>query len=176
MLKTDSNQQLVPCTSSDNGGEFIALREFLTTNGISHLTTPPHTPEHNGMSERKHRHVVETGLTLMSKASVPKQYWPYAFATAVYLINRLPTPVSSLQSPYQKLLETHRTTLDSVCLAAPVSRGFALTHVTNLTIAQLRVCSLGTPRPKVPIFVYIFPQIVSMCRDMFNLMKRASHS
>ena len=49
------------------------------------------------------RHIVETGLTLLSKASVPKSYWPYAFAVAVYLINRLPTPVLSMQSPYQKL-------------------------------------------------------------------------
>ena len=29
--------------NSDNGGEYEALREFLTINGISHLTTPPHT-------------------------------------------------------------------------------------------------------------------------------------
>lgn len=61
---------------SDNGGEFVAMRSFLTTHGISHLTTPPHTPEHNGISERKHRHIVETGLTLLSHASVPKSYWP----------------------------------------------------------------------------------------------------
>lgn len=88
---------------SDNGGEFIALREFLVSNGISHLTSPPHTPEHNGLSERKHRHIVETGLTLLTQASVPREYWPYAFAAAVYLINRMPTPVLSMESPFQKL-------------------------------------------------------------------------
>lgn len=88
---------------SDNGGEFIALRSFLATNGITHLTSPPHTPEHNGLSERKHRHIVETGLTLLSTASIPKEYWTFAFTTAVYLINRLPTPVLSLQSPFHKL-------------------------------------------------------------------------
>lgn len=59
---------------SDNGGEFIALRKFLSDHRISHLTSPPHTPEHNGLAERKHRHIVETGLTLMSTASVPKTY------------------------------------------------------------------------------------------------------
>ncbi|CAA7059707.1 unnamed protein product, partial [Microthlaspi erraticum] len=91
---------------SDNGGEFIALRSFLATHGISHLTTPPHTPEHNGLSERKHRHVVETGLTLMTEASLLKHYWPYAFAAAVYLINRLPTPVLNNDSPYHRLFGT----------------------------------------------------------------------
>lgn len=33
---------------SDNVGEFIALRAFHSTHGISHFTFPPHTPEHNG--------------------------------------------------------------------------------------------------------------------------------
>ncbi|KAG7586548.1 Zinc finger CCHC-type [Arabidopsis thaliana x Arabidopsis arenosa] len=88
---------------SDNGGEFVALRSFLSNAGITHLTSPPHTPEHNGLAERKHRHIVETGLTLMSTASVPKEYWSYAFSTAVYLINRMPTPLLSMQSPFQKL-------------------------------------------------------------------------
>lgn len=34
---------------SDNGVEYIALQDFLSTNGISHLTNPPHTLEHNGL-------------------------------------------------------------------------------------------------------------------------------
>ena len=59
---------------SDNGGEFMALRHILAEAGISHLTSPPHTPEHNGISERKYRHVVETGLTLLTHASIPKSY------------------------------------------------------------------------------------------------------
>lgn len=100
----ENNQQTkIGTFYSDNGGEFLALRDFFRTNGISHYTSPPHTPEHNGMSERKHRHVVESGLTMLAKASVPKTYWPYAFAVAVYLINRLPTPLLSMQSPFQKL-------------------------------------------------------------------------
>ena len=38
----------------DNGGEFLVLRSFLATLGITHLTTPPHTPKHNGYSEHRH--------------------------------------------------------------------------------------------------------------------------
>ena len=88
---------------SDNGGEFIALRGFLASKGISHLTSPPHTPEHNGLAERRHRHIVETGLTLLTTAKLPLQYWTYAFSTAVYLINRMPTQILSNQSPYQTM-------------------------------------------------------------------------
>ena len=37
---------------TDNEGEFLTLRSFLPTHGITHLTTPPpHTPKHNGYSE-----------------------------------------------------------------------------------------------------------------------------
>ena len=98
-------QRRVKTLYSDNGGEYIALRSYLSDKGISNLTTPPHTPEHNGISERKHRHIVETGLALLSQSSVPKTYWPFAFATAVYLINRMPAEVLSGASPYAKLFD-----------------------------------------------------------------------
>lgn len=91
---------------SDNGGEFQALSTFLTINGISHLTTPPHTPEHNGYSEHRHRYIVETGLSLLTHASMPLSYWTFSFSTAVYLINRLPTPTLNHLSPYIKLFGT----------------------------------------------------------------------
>lgn len=91
---------------SDNGGEFVGLCNLLAEAGISHLTTPPHTPEHNEISERKHRHVDETGMTMLTHAAMPKSYWTYAFATATYLINRLPTPVIDMETPFHKLFGT----------------------------------------------------------------------
>lgn len=87
---------------SNNGGEYVALGRFLSTQGISHLTSPLHTPEHNSLSEQKH-HIVGMGMTLLSTASVLKSYWSYAFAMAFYLINRLPTPMLQLQSLFQRL-------------------------------------------------------------------------
>lgn len=86
---------------TDNGGEYIGLRNFLSSHGISHMTSPPHTPEHNGIAERRHRHIAETGLALLSHASMPKSYWTYAFGTTVYLINRMPTPTLDFQNPFQ---------------------------------------------------------------------------
>ncbi|RVW54104.1 Retrovirus-related Pol polyprotein from transposon RE1 [Vitis vinifera] len=79
---------------------------ILNNHGVSHLTSPPHTPEHNGYSERRHRHIVETSLSLLTHASMPLSYWPFAFSTAVYLINRLPTPTLNHLSPYFKLFGT----------------------------------------------------------------------
>lgn len=88
---------------SDNGGEYEALKSYLALDGITHLTTPPHTPQHNGVSERRHRHIVETFLTLLTHAHMPLDYWPHACITAVYLINRLPTPILNNDSPFFKL-------------------------------------------------------------------------
>lgn len=84
-------------------GEYIGLRTFLSSHGISHMTSPPHTPEHNGIAERRHRHIVETGLALLSHASMPRSYWTYAFGVAVYLINRMPTPNLNFNNPFQNL-------------------------------------------------------------------------
>lgn len=41
----------------------------------------------------------------MSHASMPKEYLPFAFAAAIFLINRLPTPNLEFQSPYEKLFQ-----------------------------------------------------------------------
>ena len=88
---------------TDNGGEFLALRSFLATHGITHLTPPPHTLEHNGYSEPRHRHIVEMGLTLLHQASIPLTFWSYAFAMVVYLINRMPKVGLSHSSTFENL-------------------------------------------------------------------------
>lgn len=93
-------RQRIGTLYSDNSGEFIALHQFLSSKGISHLTTPPHIPEHNGISKRKDKHIVETSLTLLSYTSIPKAYWSYAFAATVYLINRMITQILDDESPY----------------------------------------------------------------------------
>ncbi|KAI5395128.1 hypothetical protein KIW84_061648 [Lathyrus oleraceus] len=81
---------------SDNGGEYIGLRPFISNHGISHHTTPPHTLEHNGISEFQNHHIVETGLALLHHSGLPLTYWPHAMTTAAYLINCLPTPILGL--------------------------------------------------------------------------------
>lgn len=90
---------------SDNGGEFEKLKSFFGLHGISHLTSPPHTPQHNGYAERRHRHIVETGLSLLQHASMPLKFWSLGLSTAVYLINRMPTVALSNQSAFSTLFK-----------------------------------------------------------------------
>jgi hypothetical protein len=90
----------------DGGGEFTSnqFKELLSTNGIIHRISCPYTTQQNGLAERKHRHIVETGLTLLAQSKLSLKHWVDAFNTAIYLINRLPTLVLIHQSPYVKLL------------------------------------------------------------------------
>jgi histone deacetylase 1/2 len=89
---------------TDWGGEYIKLNQFFNNIGISHRVSCPHTHQQNGTAERKHRHIVETGLTLLAHASVPFRFWGDAFSTACFLINRLPTRVINMQTPLERLL------------------------------------------------------------------------
>ena len=66
---------------------------FFQTIGIHRLLICPHTHEQNGTVERRHRHIVETGLTLLGQCKSPLRFWNYTFETSVYLINRMPTPI-----------------------------------------------------------------------------------
>jgi histone deacetylase 1/2 len=89
---------------SDWGGEYIKLNAFFQKIGISHRVSCPHTHQQNRSAERKHHHIVEIGLTLLTHASTHFRYWSDAFTTACFLINRMPTHVIHMQTPLERLL------------------------------------------------------------------------
>jgi hypothetical protein len=59
---------------SDWGGEYRSLSTYIANCGISHRVFCPHTHQQNGAVERKHRHIVETGLALLYHASIPLRF------------------------------------------------------------------------------------------------------
>ena len=74
------------CLRSDNGLEFF--NKNCQKLGIHHQSSCAYTPQQNGVMERKHRHIVENGLTLLAQASLPLKYWDEAYRTSVYIHNR----------------------------------------------------------------------------------------
>jgi histone deacetylase 1/2 len=44
---------------------------FFQNVGITHHVSCPHAHQQNGSAERKHRHIVEVGLSLLANASMP---------------------------------------------------------------------------------------------------------
>ncbi|KAG7533197.1 Integrase catalytic core [Arabidopsis thaliana x Arabidopsis arenosa] len=93
---------------SDNGGEYTsqAFKEHLASHGIIHQTSCPYTPQQNGVSERKNRHLMETARSIMFHTNVPKRFWSDAVMTACYLINRTPTRILQDKSPFEVLTKT----------------------------------------------------------------------
>ncbi|KAG8501032.1 hypothetical protein CXB51_003112 [Gossypium anomalum] len=111
----------IKALQTDWGGEFHAFPKVLSQLGIHHRLFCPHTSEQNGLVERKHRHVVDTGLTLLAQASMPMHFWAHAFISATYLINRLPTSVLAGKSPFEVL---HKTVPSYKHLRVPVHKGY----------------------------------------------------
>jgi transposase InsO family protein len=92
---------------TDCGGEFLStpFNQFCSSKGIIHQLSCPHTPQQNGVAERKHRHLVQCALALLSQSKLPLSYWSYAISTAAHIINKLPTPNLGNQSPWDALYQ-----------------------------------------------------------------------
>lgn len=90
----------IKSVQTDGGEEFKPLVTLLEKDGVEHRLTCPHTSQQNGGVEAWHRRIVERGLTLMFSSKVPLIYWPLAFKTVVFLLNRTPSKVLNNKSPY----------------------------------------------------------------------------
>uniref|UniRef100_A0A2N9GQ99 Integrase catalytic domain-containing protein n=1 Tax=Fagus sylvatica TaxID=28930 RepID=A0A2N9GQ99_FAGSY len=66
-------KQSVQIFRTDCGGEFTstAFNTFCADNGIIHQLSCPHTPQQNGVAERKHKHLIQCALALLSQSTLP---------------------------------------------------------------------------------------------------------
>ena len=85
---------------SDNGGEFLSLQSFFKDNGQHSYV---YTPQQNGVVERKHRHILQVARALEIQAQLPTQFCGECGLTAVHIINRLPSPILSFKTPFERL-------------------------------------------------------------------------
>jgi len=88
----------------DNGHEFL-ITEFYASKGIIHQRSCVETPQQNGRVERKHQYILNVAKALLFQSKLPKIFWSYVVLHAVFLINRVPTPLLKHKSPYQILYD-----------------------------------------------------------------------
>ena len=81
------------------------MHDFYAQEGIILETSCPHTPQQNGVVERKHRHLLERARALRFQASLPNTFWGECVLTATYVINRLPSKVLHDATPYEILFK-----------------------------------------------------------------------
>ena len=61
----------------------------------------PHgTPQHNGVSERHNRTLLDIVQSMMSLTDLPLSFWGYALKTAAFTLNRAPSK-SVETTPYE---------------------------------------------------------------------------
>lgn len=106
MVKTQFGK-LIKRIRCDNGGEFVSnrMQNFYAEQGIILETTCPHTPQQNGVVERKHRHLLETARALRFEANLPTKFWGECVMAAAYIINRLPSKTINNKTPFEILFE-----------------------------------------------------------------------
>ena len=83
----------IKCLRSDRGGEYMSseFSDYLKENGILAQYSPPGTPQHNGVSERRNRTLLDMVRSMMSFTDLPEYLWGYALETAAHLLNRVPS-------------------------------------------------------------------------------------
>ena len=122
----------IKALQTDGAKEYLALTKYLADHGIQHCISCPHTHEQNGAPERKHRHLTETGLTLLAASSLPSKFWVEAFSTATFIINRIPSSMIKYKSSFEVLF--HKTPDYSIfkpfgCLCDPYLRPYTKTKL-----------------------------------------------
>ena len=85
--------------------------------------TVPHSPQQNGVAERKKRTLIEAARSMLSHAKLSNMYWAEAVATAAYIQNRLPTSVLKQETPYQRW-SRKKTDMSHMKVFGCVAQGF----------------------------------------------------
>ena len=125
--------------SIDSGGEYTsnAFNHFYSSYGIIHQTSCPYTPQQNGTTKRKYRHLIECSFTMLSHSNLPLSYWSYVVSTTTHMINRLPTPLLHNKSPWEVLFKSkldllHLRTFGYTCfpLLRPYNKHKLHPHIT----------------------------------------------
>ncbi|GKB34951.1 retrotransposon protein, putative, ty1-copia subclass [Tanacetum coccineum] len=87
---------------SDRGGEYISqeFKDYLKACGIVQQLTPPYTPQHNGVSERRNRTLLDMVRSMMNLTTLPLSFWDYALESATRILNMVPTKKVD-KTPYE---------------------------------------------------------------------------
>ncbi|KAI3698877.1 hypothetical protein L2E82_42770 [Cichorium intybus] len=138
---------------SDNAKEYFQaeLGNYLSQQGIVHITSCVDTPQQNSVAERKNRHLLEVTRSLLFSSLAPNHLWGEAVLTAAYLINRMPSRVIGFRTPHHvfRSLFPHSRNSSDLPLKVFGCTSFVHNHSPN--------CSKLDPRYVKCIFVGYSP-------------------
>ncbi|GKE06945.1 zinc finger, CCHC-type containing protein [Tanacetum coccineum] len=105
VFKNEVENQLgktIKALRSDRGGKYISqeFKDYLKACGIVQQLTPPYTPQHNGVSERRNRTLLDMVRSMMNLTTLPLSFWDYALESATRILNMVPTKKVD-KTPYE---------------------------------------------------------------------------
>ncbi|KAD6119247.1 hypothetical protein E3N88_10518 [Mikania micrantha] len=103
LVEKETNQS-IKVLRTDRGGEFCSseFNGYCEKCGIKRELTIPHTPEHNGVVERRNRTIMGLTRSMLKQKEMPNCFWAEGVATAVYLLNRSPTKAKPNKTPLEE--------------------------------------------------------------------------
>ncbi|GJY10416.1 zinc finger, CCHC-type containing protein [Tanacetum coccineum] len=95
-------RNIIKALPSDRGGEYIRqeFKDYLKACGIIQQLTPPYTPQHNGVSERRNHTLFDMVRSMMNLTTVSLSFWDYALESATRIPKMVPTKKVD-KSPYE---------------------------------------------------------------------------
>ncbi|GJX36429.1 retrotransposon protein, putative, ty1-copia subclass [Tanacetum coccineum] len=96
VFKNEVENQLgktIKAIRSDQGGEYISQEfiDYLKACGIVQHLTPSYTSQHNGVSERRNRTLLDMVRFMMNLTTLPLSFWDYALESTTRILNTVPT-------------------------------------------------------------------------------------
>ncbi|GJZ76398.1 retrotransposon protein, putative, ty1-copia subclass [Tanacetum coccineum] len=112
MFKTFQNEvenqlkKTLKALRSDRGGKYLSQEflDHLRSRGIISKLTPPYTPQHNGVSERRNQTLLDMVRSMMSLTTLPMSFWGYALESAARILNMVLTKKVN-KTPYEMWYE-----------------------------------------------------------------------
>ncbi|GJY63669.1 zinc finger, CCHC-type containing protein [Tanacetum coccineum] len=87
---------------SDRGREYPSHKFFnhMKSCGIISQLTPPYTPQHNRVYDRRNQTLLNMIRSMMNLTTLLKSFWGYALETAAHILNMVPTKKVD-RTPYE---------------------------------------------------------------------------
>ncbi|GJW04796.1 retrotransposon protein, putative, ty1-copia subclass [Tanacetum coccineum] len=96
VFKNEVENQLgktIKALRSDRGGEYISqeFKDYVKACGIVQQLTPPYTPQHNEVSEKRNRTLLDMVRSMMNLTTLLLSFWDYALEFVARILNMVPT-------------------------------------------------------------------------------------
>ncbi|GJY20842.1 retrotransposon protein, putative, ty1-copia subclass [Tanacetum coccineum] len=95
-------EKTIKALRSDRGREYLSqqILDHLRSHGIISQLTPPYTPQHNGVSKKRNRTLLDMVRSMMSLTTLPMSFWGYALESTARILNTIPTKKVN-KTPYE---------------------------------------------------------------------------